>query len=304
MIGTGAVAAIHAAQLAVDPEAALMAVYSPDHAAASAFASQFGFCRVAPSLQDACTGTDVAIICSPPQHHFGQARACLQAGLHTLVELPACEAVLEAEDLGICAAQSGLRLGCAHTARYLSPYIQIRDCLRQGRLGAIQHVNYVRFPQLNPKAWIDHALDHHAAHIIDLILDWFGGVDPVAAALYPDEEMTRNASLLGRLPDGASVAVTVSYDSHLPVNSLLVIGSKHTLESDGFSFIRSDDGVLHQSALQPTYENAIRDQDRAFLAACQGVGDYVDWQDTIRLMRAVDHFKSLACRQSIATRDK
>jgi 2-hydroxy-4-carboxymuconate semialdehyde hemiacetal dehydrogenase len=293
MIGTGAVGAIHAANLAADPNVELVAVYNPDFAAASAFALQFGFRSVAHSLKDACGGADVAIVCSPPKYHFQQARACLEAGLHTLIELPACETVAEAVDLAHCAEQRGLHLGCTHTARYLQPYIFIGDYLRQGLAGAIKHVNYVRFPQLNPKVWIDHALAHHAAHILDMILDWFGDVDPIAATLQPDDENTRTASLLGRLAGGGYVAVTVSYDSHLPVNSLLIVGERRTLESDGFSFVRSDDGVLHQCAQQPVYESAIRNQDRAFLAACRGVGDYADWQDTIQLMRTVNRFRDV-----------
>jgi predicted dehydrogenase len=303
MIGTGAVGAIHAAQLIADPEVELTAVYNPDVALAAAFASQFGFRSVARSLQEAFTGANIAIVCSPSQHHREQARMCLQAGLHTLVELPACETVADAEDLAHCAAQHGLQLGCAHTARYLHPYIQIRDDLRQRRLGAIQHVNYVRFPRLNPKAWLDHALAHHAGHILDLFMDWFGGMDPIAAALLPDDKFTRTASLLARLPGGGSAALTISYDSQLPVNNLLVIGDKHTIESDGFSFVRSDDGVLHQYIQQPVYENAIRDQDRAFLAACQGTGGFVDWQDTIRLMRTIERLKSLSRELTIAARD-
>jgi len=104
------------------------------------------------------------------------------------------------------------------------------------------------------------------------------------------------------LAGGGSAAVTVSYDSHLPVNSLLIVGEKHTLESDGFSFVRSDEGVL-QHAQQRVYENAIRDQDRAFLAACRGVGGYPDWQDTIRLIRTVDRFKDVYRRQLNTRRD-
>lgn len=304
MIGTGAVGAIHAANLAADPDVELVAVYNPDFSAASAFASQYGFRNQTYSLEDACTGADAAIICSPPKHHFQQARMCLEAGLHTLIELPACETVAEAADLALYAEQRGLHLGCAHTARYLQPYMLIADYLRQGLLGAVKHVNYVRFPQLNPKAWIDHALAHHAAHVLDLILDWFGDVDPIAATLQPDDENTRTASLLGRLAGGGSVAVTVSYDSHFPVNSLLIVGERRTLESDGFSFVRSDDGVLHQCAQQPVYESAIRNQDRAFLAACRGVGDYADWQDTIQLMRTVDRFRDVYRRQLNTRRDR
>lgn len=297
MIGAGAVATVHAANLSSAPDVELTAVYSPDITATSAFASQFRFRHLASSLQAACAGANVAIICSPPKHHFQQALVCLQNGLHTLIELPACECVAEAEALAQYAEQNGLRLGCAHTARYLRPYIQIGDYLHQGLLGAVRHVNYVRFPLLNPKAWIDHALAHHAAHILDLILDWFGAVEPIAATLHPNDVTTRTASLLGRLPNGGSAAVTVSYDSQLPANTLLVVGEKHTIESDGFSFVRSDNGGLHQSPQQPIYENAIRDQDRAFLAACRGVGDYINWQETIQLMRTVDRFRKLSRTQ-------
>lgn len=303
MIGTGAVGAIHAANLAAEPDVELIAVYNPDFTAASAFASRFGFPNVVHSIQDACAGADVAIICSPPKYHFQQARICLQAGLHTLIEFPACETVVEAEDLSLWAAQRGLRLGCAHTARYLQPYVLIGDYLRQGIVGPVQHVNYVRFPRLNTKDWIDHALAHHAAHILDLILDWFGEIDPIGARLYPDDETTRTASLLGRLLGGGSTAITVSYDSQLPINSLLVVGEKHTLESDGFSFVRSDEGFLHQCTQQSIYEDAIRDQDRAFLAACRGAGNFVDWQKTLGLLRTIERFKNLSREYSATDRD-
>src|ERR1700743_782256 len=107
MIGAGAVATIHAANLVSEPGVDLAAVYSPDLSAASAFVTQFGFGRLASSLQDACADADVAIICSPPKHHFQQALVCLQNGLHTLVELPACERVAEAEALAHYAQQNG-----------------------------------------------------------------------------------------------------------------------------------------------------------------------------------------------------
>lgn len=303
MIGTGAVAAVHAANLTSDADVELVAVYNPDLTAASTFASQFSFRSAAASLQDACIGADVAIICSPPKHHLQQALMCLQAGLHTLIELPACETVVKAEELAYCAEKRGLHLGSTHTARYLRPYRLIGESLRQGLLGAVRHVNYVRFPRLNPKDWIDHALSHHAAHILDLILDWFGGLEPISAVLHPDDKTTRTASLLGRLPGGGSAAITVSYDSQLPVNSLMLVGEKHTIESDGFSFVRSDEGALHQCVQQPVYENAIRDQDHAFLAACRGIGNYVAWEETVRLLRTIEHFKSISREHLAAGQD-
>jgi 2-hydroxy-4-carboxymuconate semialdehyde hemiacetal dehydrogenase len=117
LIGYGAVGSIHAASLAKKPGIDLCAVYGPKPEKASAFASAHSIKYTGPTLADACSRADVAIVCSPSIVHFQQARECLQAGLHTLVELPPCEKSSEAEELGAVARRQGVLLGCAHTSR-------------------------------------------------------------------------------------------------------------------------------------------------------------------------------------------
>ena len=91
MIGYGAVGSIHAAKLAKEPGIDLCVVYGPKPEKASTFASAHGIKYTSPVVADACSRAEVAIVCSPSTVHFQQSRECLQAGLHTLVELPPCE---------------------------------------------------------------------------------------------------------------------------------------------------------------------------------------------------------------------
>ena len=294
MIGCGAVGAIHAACLARMPGVELAAVYSPDTQDASSFAAKYGISRVCDSIQSAVCDADVAIVCSPSALHFGQARECLRAGLHTLIELPACGSRGEAEELGHEAEQRGVLLGCAHTARYLEPYAMIQSALEAGRIGEIQAISYVRYPRLRARSWTDNALRHHAAHAIDLINLWCGRIEPVACVATPDKAAPQSTSLLAKLPGGGPVSVTVSYEAKLPHSSMEVIGAKHSISTDGFSYLRSDlEGLYCAGEEQIVYEQGIEKQDAAFIAACYGKSNFVPWADTATLIDLIDRFEAL-----------
>ena len=70
---------------------------------------------------------------------------------------------------------------------------------------------------------------------------------------------------------------------------MTVVGSRHTLMTDGFSFIRSDVPELErQFDGDREYREAIVEQDRAFLA-----GAPTPWAETIRLSELTDGFREL-----------
>lgn len=296
LIGCGAVGSIHAANLTADQGVELTAVYSANSDKASAFASVHGIKNVGASIADAVGEADAAIICSPSHMHFQQARECLELGVHTLVELPPCIDAGEADELGGLARKNGKQLGCAHTARYLLPYASVRSALQKGAVGEIREVNYVRYHQLRNRSWTDNALLHHAAHPIDLLMDWCGGLEPIACVALPNAFAAQTVSILAKLPSGGPAAITVSYASHLPYARMSIVGKNHTLETDGFSYVRSDLADLQFRGIeQQVYEQAIRDQDADFLGACQGKNRFVDWAETVKLLRAVNQFQAL-CR--------
>jgi 2-hydroxy-4-carboxymuconate semialdehyde hemiacetal dehydrogenase len=295
LIGYGAVGSIHADKLAAEPEVELCAVYGPKPEKASAFASAHAIKEARATIAEAVTGVDVALVCSPSALHFQQAYECLDRGVRTLVELPPCMSTAEAEALGELARRRGVLLGCAHTSRFVAPYAQIRNRIRENVLGPIQEFNYIRHHHLRERSWADNALLHHGAHPVDILLDWCGGLEPQGCVAVPDALHAQTAAMLGRLPSGGPATITVTYASRLPHIRMLVVGEHHTLETDGFTYLRSDLADWHFAGdAQQVYEQAIRDQDVAFLRACRGQGEFVPWEETVNLIRVIDRFQALA----------
>ena len=297
IIGYGAVAAIHAQGLCGEPGVKLASVFGPRREKAEQFASAHGIPHLGESVEQAVSLADVAIVASPTALHFAQARQCLCAGVHTLVEMPPCESAREAQELAELAQTQRVRLACAHTSRYLVPYARLAASLRAGELGAVQDVHYVRHHPLRERSWTDDALLHHAAHPIDLLLDWFGGIRPLACVTLPEVRHAQTVSLLAELANGAPAAISVTYASRLPHTRLHIVGAQHTLETDGFSYIRSDLARLDfRGDEQALYEKAIHDQDVDFLSSCRAARGGVAWEEAVRLIQTVNRFQVLAGR--------
>jgi predicted dehydrogenase len=295
MIGYGAVGSVHAAKLKTDSDVQLVSVYGPNGEKAAAFASIHRIPLVCESIAAAVSGADAAIICSPSAAHFAQVRECLVQGVHTLVEMPPCETAAEAEELGGLAQQRGVRLACAHTSRFLPLFARVKKIIRSGLLGEIQEINYARYHKLRERSWRDNALLHHSAHPIDLLCDWCGGIEPKGCVALPDVQAPQTVSALGTLPSGGAVTITVTYASRLYYIRMMIVGEKHTVETDGFSYSQSDLPELALTCEAPgTYEEAIRVQDGEFLRACQGNGDFVSWSEACKVLRAIDGFRALA----------
>jgi 2-hydroxy-4-carboxymuconate semialdehyde hemiacetal dehydrogenase len=295
MIGCGAVGSIHAANLEKDPGVELVAAYSPNSQTASSFASKFRIGKIGASVGAAIATADVAIVCSPTAVHFEQALECVRAGVHTLVELPPCTEISEAEEMGASAQKHGVFLGCAHTARFLLPYERIRAAVDAGSIGEIQEVNYARYLLPRTRSWTDNALLHHAAHPIDLAIHWCGGLEPMACIAFPDVSLARSASILAKLPGGGALVVHVSYSAKLPHSRMVVVGTKHTIETDGFSYLRSDLEDLNFAGNElEVYEQAIGNQDTKFLAACRGTDGFVPWSETLNLIRVMKRLQALS----------
>lgn len=294
MIGYGAVAAVHARGLREEPDVELVAVFGVRREAAHQFASAYGIPRVSETVEETVAMADAAIVCSPSPLHFAQARQCLSGGVHTLVEMPPCETAKEAAELAEVARTRGVRVSCAHTSRYLVPYSRVEEALRANELGAIQEVRYMRHHRLRERTWTDDALLHHAAHAIDLLIHWFRAVVPLACVAMPQVRNAQTVALLGKLPNGAPATISVTYASRLPHMSMYIVGERHTLETDGFSYVRSDlEKLQFKGEEQLLYEKAIHDQDLDFLRSCRDKRGGVPWQEAMRLIETVNRFQEL-----------
>ena len=297
--GYGAVAEIHARKLAAEPEVRLTAVCGPRAGAAADFAARHCIGRYCDELDEALREADAIVIASPTTFHAEQALRALQAGVNVLVELPPCTRMFEAEKLAEKASVAGVVLQCAHTSHYLTPYQRLGEWIREGRLGEIQQLHYLRHMQPRQRSWVDDALLHHAAHAVDLLLYWFGRFKASGCLTIPAKGAAETVSLLAASSEGAPLVVSISYASRLPQAHVIVVGERHTVATDGFTYLQSDDsGMSYTGDMQQTYEAAIEWQDAAFLRACRGDHAGVPWSHTCKLVRAIAEFRGLADRGS------
>lgn len=296
-IGYGAVGSVHARGLASLPHVRFTGVIGPDTEHAKVFAAAHGVPKVCGSLEEALAGADLAIISSPSPLHAQQSRECLTAGVNVLVELPPCGTTEQAHELEALAKKNRVGIWCAHTSRYLTPYRMVAEYLRRGALGNIEQLVYIRHLVPRVRKWADDALLHHSAHPLDLLLHWFGEVAPVGCLTLPADGNPESASLLAALPNGAAAGIAVTYCSHRPLSLLRIVGSRHTIDTDGFSYVDSDLPDL-QIRLDETetYEEAIRKQDADVVRACSESSGGVEWRETIRLLHMVNSFQELAKR--------
>lgn len=298
IVGYGAVASVHARQLKQLPEAQLVSVFGPHPQQGRLFAEAHGIPEAARDLESLLARAEAVIVASPSPLHYQQARECLQAGRHALVELPPCQNLEEARELDRL-SENRLVLRCAHTSRFLTPYRQVGSWLRQGRLGEIQQVNYIRHLEPPDRSWADNAFFHHAAHPVDLLLDWFGDVQPLACLVRPSLARARDVTLMARLPGRIPALISVSYTSRRPAARMLVLGQLHTIETDGFSCLSSDAVDLNwRGTAQQEYEKAIGRQDRSFLRACAGEEEGASeegasWEETKELVTVLEGFAAL-----------
>lgn len=238
----------------------------PDRAAA--FAATFGFARHGTDLQQALAdpALDAVIVCSPNGQHAGQARACLDAGKHVLVEIPLAMSYAEGRHLADLARSRGLTLMVAHTHRYQGAMRQVRDMVENGdeafgniigryllmRRRNVGSSGYVR-------SWTDSLLWHHANHALDMVL-WLLGVDEPGQAEIssmlalpdPNQGTPLDLSLTLRTRRDQLGVVAMSYNNDAPLlyDFYLTGGGRSFAIENGQ--LRDRSGVLYD----PTDEQA------------------------------------------------
>lgn len=102
-------------------------------------AEEFGFAFATEDWREVLEREiDIAVISSPHNLHYEQAKAFLEKGCHVLVEKPMCLDPAEAWDLVQVAEASGRELLVAYGWNYKTGLDEIREML--GEIGEIEHV--------------------------------------------------------------------------------------------------------------------------------------------------------------------
>jgi predicted dehydrogenase len=126
VIGAGYLGRFHAQKYAALEDCELRAVVDIDPARARQVADSVG-APTATHYSQVLSEIDLASIVVPTELHYEVAKACLEAGVHILVEKPVTRSVDEATELVELAARRGLTFQVGHLERFNPAILAVRD---------------------------------------------------------------------------------------------------------------------------------------------------------------------------------
>ena len=191
IIGTGAIARMHAAAMAATDNAELSMVYDKVQERAAAFAQEH-HCRQASSLGELlASDVEAVTIATPSGLHGEVAIPAARAGKHILCEKPLDVTVSKTNDLVRTCEICNIRLSAVFQSRFLRAAQWIKQAVDDGRFGdpvlAAASVRWFRAPEYYSSAtwrgtWdLDGggALMNQGIHTVDLLLHFNGDVSEV-----------------------------------------------------------------------------------------------------------------------------
>ena len=218
VIGVGYMGRFHAEKLAACAAAELVAVADSDVARAQAVAGALG-CGHEPDYRTLLPRVDAVCVAVPTGKHHAVVSACLEAGVHVLVEKPLSRTLEEADALLALARAKGLVLQVGHLQRF-NPAFQALAA--QG--GRPLFIDIERLAPFKARALdVDVVLDL-MIHDLDLVL---------ALAKAPIEQVSASgfrvltqaidiANARIEFADGCIASVSASRVSQSPVRKLRV----------------------------------------------------------------------------------
>ncbi|MBS0394085.1 MAG: Gfo/Idh/MocA family oxidoreductase, partial [Proteobacteria bacterium] len=132
VIGAGYLGRFHAQKWAALPGCRLVGIADPVPATRAAVSAELGVPGVA-DFRELLAAVDAVSIATPTPQHHPIARACLEAGVHVLVEKPVTTTVAEAEDLIRVAREAGRVLQVGHLERFNSAVRAIEGLVTRPR---------------------------------------------------------------------------------------------------------------------------------------------------------------------------
>ncbi|MBA8817241.1 putative dehydrogenase [Microbacterium halimionae] len=245
LVGTGAVAALHARAVEADPRAKLVAVSDHSREKAEEFARTWRVNEVYDSLEEllAAEHPDVVLVCTPPAAHTSQVIAALDAGADVVVEKPPAPSLDELEQMRIAERESGHRLAVVFQQRTGTAAAHVRSLLRSGALGrpllAICQTLWFRGPEYYAVPWRGKWNTEgggttlgHGIHQIDLLAHLLGDWESVHGRLWRvDRDIETEDASTGTVvfADGVVATIVTSAVSPREVSALRIDTQKATI---------------------------------------------------------------------------
>ena len=261
---------LHARNLAALKDVELVGIADPDMARAREVAAQHR-CSFFSSFEQLFGKIDAAIIAAPTDRHHEIARACLENGLHVLVEKPIARTMREADELISLSEGKNLVLQAGHVERYNRAF---------GALAArVERPLYIEAERLSVfkqrGAEVDVVLDlmiHDIDLAISLSKSTVAGVSASGFRVLTKDIDIANARL--EFANGCIANLSASRVSQAPVRKLRVFQSdlyvSADLQSGRLRCVRQANGLLEETEESHAGGEALASQAEAFVSASLG----------------------------------
>jgi predicted dehydrogenase/nucleoside-diphosphate-sugar epimerase len=195
IVGTGYIADFHARAIQQAEGVELVSVCDANLNRAKSFAAQWGITKVFDSLKSMLDSehVDTVHVLVPPDQHHSLAKIALQSGVNVFLEKPMCTSAEEADELLALARDDGLRVGVSHNLLYSGAYRRLRETIRSGVLGPLDHVTFNQFAELGQirfgpfDSWMlcapGNVILEIGSHVASALIDLVGMPDSVVATV-------------------------------------------------------------------------------------------------------------------------
>ncbi|HET9664276.1 MAG TPA: Gfo/Idh/MocA family oxidoreductase [Burkholderiales bacterium] len=274
VIGVGYLGKFHAEKYAALPGVELVAVADPDIARAQEVSARLG-CRAVPDFSSLLGAVDIASIVVPTEHHYSVARACLEAGIHILVEKPVTRTLEEAADLIRLAAARRRVFQVGHVERFNPAVLALQQVLEKPLF-----VESYRLASFKPRGTdVDVVLDlmiHDIDIILNLVRSDITDVRPIGFPVLTDEVDIGHARI--EFASGCVANVTASRVSDKAMRKVRVFQQDAYLSIDlhdpkfvCWRRLRNDDGSARLASEERTFPQAdlLLEEVRAFVEAAR-----------------------------------
>lgn len=288
LIGAGYILQSHAKALKATDGVELHAVCDLSLSRARAAADLFGIANAFSSIDEmAASDCDVVHILLPPELHISTADRMIEAGKHVFLEKPMGIGAADCQALSVRAEASGVILGVNHNFLFMDAYQPLRDAIRGGELGTVDHIDVdwlyplplIQFGPFDnwilaaPQNVVFELGPHAAAYVVDLVgpVSAKAGFAGSPVDIPGGRRVYRHWHLLGEA-GRASVVVNMSVTPGQKDRSLKV---RTTGGVAHFDFERGVGRVERTHSTNPIFDNVMaaraagrdlsRDASRSFL---------------------------------------
>jgi len=310
ILATGGIAHSFAEDLALIPDAELVAVGSRSQASADAFGDEFDVAHRHPSYAALVTDPDVdAVYVSPPHPgHHAATLAAIAAGKAVLVEKPFAMNLAESREMVDAARAAETLLMEAMWTRFLPHMVRVREILAAGTLGEIVYLtaehgqwfpkdetHRLFAPDLGGGALLD--LGIYPLSFASMVLGTPSEVTALSTAAFTGVDAT--TSMILRYETGAHAVLTTTLAARSN-NPAVIYGSQGRLEIDGWFYTPGGIRVIGHDGTElerfdPPWEGRGMQYEAAELGRCLAAGllesPALPLDETLSIMATMDEIR-------------